>query len=211
VGPRAHADVAFEHQDDDPDRSLRKRADALGASIDLDYGIALGAAEPPLPHERSPAALALVKDIFANTRYDEHELKRARRELSIVWQGTSDRPSTSAWRRRPHAACNSTNDPAPAPVREAQIRRHRRFEARRGPRRRDSLRQAGCIGFSGDVTLDEAKRAASGLLPPVGKRPEGLTPQLSPIAEATSRPREESIPMRRLTQVYLRLRARFPP
>ena len=82
-----HAEDAFVHQDDDPGHALRKRADALAVSIDLDMGRRHAALDLRFLKSDLAAALALAKDVLANTRYDEHELKRAGREKSILWRG----------------------------------------------------------------------------------------------------------------------------
>jgi zinc protease len=199
-----HADDAFSYQDDDPDRSLRKRADALAASIDLGMGRRSASLTINCLKGDLDATLVLAKDILSNTRYDAHELKRAGHEQAILWRGNeTDVAFRMAQatarvlfaptdpRRLPYEKPEtvSTDIPKLVATRDLMIRLPGRV-----------------VGFAGDLTLDEAKRAGEGLLPaPVAAVPEEITPQLKPIATAASRAKEQDIAMRKLTQVYLAL------
>jgi zinc protease len=196
-----HADAAFVYQDGDPERSLRKRADALAASIGLGMGTRSATLKLRCLKSDFDQALALAKDILGNTHYDEHELKRARREESIAWHGNetdvgfrmAQATARSLFapddpRRLPYEKPKAvgTNVPKLVAARDLMIRLPGRS-----------------IGFAGDLTVDEAKRAAGGLLPrPDGATPADLAPRLKPIAAAASRSREQSVEMRRLTEVY---------
>ncbi len=198
------ADVAFTHQDDDPDRSLRKRADALAASIELGMGHRSASLSVRCLHDDLDASLALAKDILANTRYDRHELKRARREQAILWRGNE---TDVAFRMAQAAARDlfARDDPRRLPYEKpappgSDI-------AKLVAARDRLIRLPGrLIGFAGDLTLDDAKRAAHDLLPaPVEAVPEAIAPRLRELSPEASRPKEQNIAMRKLTQVYLAL------
>jgi predicted Zn-dependent peptidase len=60
------------------------------------------------------------------------------------------------------------------------------------------------VGFAGDLTLDEAKRAATTLLPaPAATVPDDLAPRLRGLNAPDPRARAQDIAIRKLTQVYL--------
>jgi zinc protease len=62
------------------------------------------------------------------------------------------------------------------------------------------------VGFAGDLTLDEAERAADALLPaPSASAPDGMKPGLRALTPAESRAREQLVAVRKLTQVYFSL------
>jgi zinc protease len=197
-----HAQEAFSYQDDDPGRSLRTRADALAASIDLGMGRRSASLSVRCLKGDLDATLALVKEILANTGYDVHELKRAKHEQAIEWRGNE---TDVAFRMGQAAARNlfARDDPRrlpyekPEPVETDGIKLvATRDQLIRFPGR--------LIGFAGDLTLDEAKRAAEGLLPAaVAALPPEMAPQLRAINPPSSRAKEHDIAMRKLTQVYL--------
>lgn len=199
-----HADDAFTFQDDDPERSLRKRADALAASIDLDMGDRSASVALRCLKDDLAAVLVLAKDILANTRYDPHELKRARRQSPILWRGNE----TDVAFRMAQATARTLftpDDPRRLPYEKpdavgtdvAELVAARDLLIRLPGR---------IIGFAGDLTLDEAKAAAAGLLPaPLTAVPAGIAPRLGAILPAASRAKAQYIEVRRLTQVYLAL------
>jgi len=202
---RAHdAADAFTFQDDDPDRSLRRRADALAATIDL--GMRRRSASLTIRCLKGDldAVLALAKDVLANTRYDEHELKRARRERKILWKGNE----TDVGFRTDQAAVRLLF--APEDPRRLRYEKPEPVEtdaAKLVAARDLMIRWPGrIVGFAGDLTPGEAERAADGLLPaPVAAAPDGIAPRLLAITPAGSRAKEQDIAMRKLTQVYLEL------
>jgi zinc protease len=202
---RAHdAADAFGFQDDDPDRALRSRADALAATISLGMGersasLRLRCLKPDLP-----AALVLAKDVLANTRYDERELKRANRERKILWRGNE----TDVAFRMEQATARvlfAPDDPRRLPY--EKLERMETNVAKLVAARDLMIRWPGrVVGFAGDLTQEEAERAASGLLPaPVSVVPEGVAPRLDAITPAGSRVKAQDISIRNLTQVYLEL------
>ena len=200
---RAHAAAdAFTFQDDDPQRALRKRADALAATIDLGVGRRSATLSIRCLKADLDETLALTKDVLANTRYDKDELKRAHRERKLLWRGKE----TDVGFRTDQAAARlffvaedprriSLEKPDPVEADVAKLVKTRDIMIRLPGR---------IVGFAGDLTLEEAKRAADGLLPASDAAvPEGIAPRLFSLTPAESRPRESDITMRKLTQVYL--------
>ena len=198
------AEVAFTHQDDNPDRSLRKRADALAASIDLGMGSRAASLTVHCLKADLDATLALVKDVLANRRYDEHELKRARREQAILWRGND---TDVAFRMAQSAARGlfARDDPRRLPFEKPE--RPGTDIAKLVATRDQLIRLPGrAIGFAGDLTLDEAQRAAHELLPaPAAAAPDAIAPRFRELSPEATRPKDQNIAMRKLTQVYLAL------
>jgi predicted Zn-dependent peptidase len=200
---RAHgADVAFTRQDDDPDRALRKRADSLAASIDLTMGTRSATLAVRCLRSDLDASLALAKEVLTNTRYDEHELKRARREQAILWRGNE---TDVAFRMAQAAARDlfARDDPRRLPYEKPDPPA---IDVAKLVAARDRLiRWPGrAIGFAGDLTLDEAEQAAHELLPAPGTAaPDAIAPRLSELNPQASRVQDRDIAMRSLTQVYL--------
>ena len=199
-----HAEDAFVFQDDDPDRALRKRADALAAEVALAMGDRSAFLSLRCLRADLDATLALAKDILANTRYDRHDLKRARRERQILWRGNETdvafrmaqataRNLFAAGdpRRLPYETLQqvSTDVEALLPIRDVVVRLPGRI-----------------VGFAGDLTLEEARKAASGLLPaPLASVPEGIEPRLLTMPPAAQREKSQDVAIRSLTQVYFAL------
>jgi predicted Zn-dependent peptidase len=202
---RAHSvDVAFTRQDDDPDRSLRKRADALAASIELTMGTRSATLAVHCLREDLPASLALAKEVLANTRYDEHELKRARREQAILWRGNE----TDVSFRMAQAEARglfSRDDPRRLPYEKPQP--PGTDIAKLVAVRDQLIRLPGrLIGFAGDLTLDDAQRSAHELLTATSAAAgDSIAPRLYELNPQASRAKDQDIAMRKLTQVYLRL------
>ena len=199
-----HVEEAWAFQNEDPERALRKRADALAADVELQMGSRSALLSVRCLKADLGETLVLVKDILANTDYDRDELKRARRQVAIAWRANEtdvsfqmdqaaaralfakDDPRRLAW-EKPEPV--STDVARLVAARDALIRLPGR-----------------AIGFAGDLTLEEARRAADGLLPPpVSAAPPRLLPELRPLNPAASRKKEQSVGVRKLTQVYLSL------
>lgn len=197
-----HADEAFTYQDQDPDRTLRKRADVLGASIEIGMGDRSATLTVRCGTGELDGALALAKDILANTRYDRHELRRARREQALVWR----RNETDVAFRLAQAAARrlfSRDDPRRLPYEKPEP--VSTDVARLVETRDRAIRLPGrLVGFAGDLTLEDAKRVASALLPaPAAAVPEELAPRLRELNPPVSRAGAQDIAIRKLTQVYL--------
>jgi predicted Zn-dependent peptidase len=197
-----HASEAFGEQDDDPERSLKKRADALG----VDLGVGMGNREASvratcLKRDLEPT-LALIKDVLQNVRYDEKELKRRDRERAITWKGNE---TNVQFRLGQAAARQLFRDPEDPRRRSWEKPPALETHAAKLAASRDALiRFPGrAVGFAGDLTEDEAKAAARSLLPAAaGEAPADVTPRLGPLVPASERAGERSIPIRKLTQVY---------
>lgn len=197
-----HAVEAFGWQQNDPERALKRRADALGVDLSVGMGNRSAALRGRCLKRDLDAMLALVRDVLSNTRYDEKDIKRTERERSIQWRGNE----TDVQFRLGQAAARMLFEDPKDP-------RRRYYEKPEGLERRSEalaaardavVRSPGrVIGFAGDLTPDEARRAADGLLPPADARViADSAPQWGPVVPASRRPKDTSIPMRKLTQVY---------
>lgn len=197
-----HAADAFTFQDADPDRVLRKRADTLAASLTLDAGDRASTLSVRCLKDDLDATLALAKDVLANTRYDKHDLKRARHERAVLWHGND---TDVAFRMAQATARRlfAPDDPRRLPF--DKLEQVATDVAALVTARDMMIRLPGrVIGFAGDVTEDEARRAAAGLLPaPLARVPDDLAPRLRAMTLAASRVKAQDVAIRNLTQVYL--------
>jgi zinc protease len=199
-----HAEEAWTFQDDDPGRALRKRADALAASIDLGMGRRSASLRARCLKADLQATLTLVKDILRNTRYDAVELKRARRQRPIEWRAND---TDVAFRMGQATARSLFADGDPRRLAYEKPEPLDTDVAELIATRDALIRTPGrVVGFAGDITPDEARDAAVGLLPaPGAAASSGLSPRLLELTPATSRPKEQRVAIRKLTQVYLSL------
>ncbi len=196
-----HAETAFDYQDRDSKRALQSRADRLAASIDLDVGDRSSTLRLRCLRGDLDAALVLVRDVLANTDYDAHELKRARHESSILWRGNDTDVGfrmSQASARRLFAPGDPRRlpyeGPDPVGTDPAQLAATRDLLIRLPGR---------VIGFAGDLTEADARRAAESLLPaPTTSPPADLPPRLQHLVDATGE-KSEDVKIRNLTQVYL--------
>jgi len=199
-----HAEDAFVFEDDDPDRALKKRADALAAEVALDMGDRSATLAIRCLKSDLDATLVLAKDILANTRYDRHDLKRARRERQILWRGNE----TDVGFRMAQASARSLfapGDPRRLPY-EKLVQVSTDVKALLAARDVIVRLPGRVVGFAGDLTLEEARRAAAGLLPAtLASVPEGIEPRLLPLSPADGRARNQDVTIRSLTQVYFAL------
>jgi len=195
------AEAAFEIQMHDPNGELRRRADLLAASVWLYVSDRSATLSLACRKEDAAQALDLVRAILANSDFDRSELKRRRQESKLSWAASLKEPQFVLQRAAVETLFGE-DDP-----------RRRRYEEPKLPptdvarlvAARDALvRFPGrVIGFAGDLTLEEARRLADGLLPEAApEAPPEIAPKLGPIAPAGSRPREKSVRLPRLTQVY---------
>jgi len=198
---RSGAATGFTFQDDDPARELRKRADALGVSIELTVERRAAVARVTALRADVEPALALLREIFANRDFDARELARARRERKILWRQTD----TDVGFRLSQAAARelfAEDDPRRRAWEEPQGL-ETDVEAL-GEARDELLRLPGrLVGFAGDLTREDAERWLLGLLPAAGRPPADVAPRLAPVRPAAERARARVIPIRKLTQVYL--------
>jgi len=197
-----HSAEAFTAQDDDPARALRKRADALGVELYLGMGDRGARIYGQCLKRDLDALLKLLRDVLANTRYDERDLKRRDRARSIQWKANDTDVNFRLGQAAARALFKDVQDP-----RRREWEKPERIETKSAAlaaARDELIRFPGRrIGFAGDMSADEARRAAEGLLPPpAGEAPADLAPVLGPLVPAAERPKDAEIRMRKLSQVY---------
>ncbi len=194
-----HVEEAFTIQLHDPANRLRARADELGLAFALVVEPWSSRIEISCLREDLEAALALVRDLVANRAFDRDVLKRWKKERALNWAISRKNPQfvlsqaqvrllfspgdprRRSWERPPEPWVDAERLAA---VRDAVVRLPGRV-----------------IALAGDVSRDQARRAAAGLLPPVSERPPaGLRPTL-PALRAGGR-KDRLIPLRGINQVY---------
>ena len=193
------AETAFEVQLHDSAGELRRRSDLLAASLWLHVGARESTLSLACRKQDAEAALELVRDLLANRDFDRAELRRKRRNTKLAWEASVREPQFLLGQAALRALFRRDDPRRPAYPRRSTLDVARLADAR------DALvRLPGrVVGFAGDVTLDEARRLATALLPSVSSAaPSGLDPRFGPIVAAENRPREMSVSMKRLTQVY---------
>ena len=193
-----HAEEAFEIAFHDPAGALRRKADLLGVTLELSAGRRSAILKVECLKEDLDGALGLVREVLANRDFDRHELKRMRAQRKIEWERSQKEPAFRA-RQALARALFAPGDPRRQEVEKSEplLTDVPRLVAARDVLVRLPGRS---IGFAGDLTRAEAERAASGLFPPAGSRPEGLEPALGPVSP-TGAERDVTVPMPRLTQV----------
>ena len=200
---RAHgAELAFSLMDRDPARKLLARADALAVELDLTMTRRAATVRASCLKRDLEGTIALLHDVLANRATDRRDLERARREESILWRSNA----TDVDFRLREAA-------AEAIFRDGDPRRWP-FEKPKTPslgtgdvaRVRDALVgiPGRIVGLAGDLTPGEARDVASRLLPKASADgPDDLAPRVPPVVPSAERPRERSVAVKKLTQVYL--------
>jgi zinc protease len=194
------AGTAFERQLQDSKGELRRRADRLAADLALSSGERSSSLDLTCNKEDLPAALELVRDVLSGRDLDRKEIARLRQAKKIDWQSALKNPRFVLQQAGARLLFRE-DDP-----------RRRPYEKPKPPgsdlddllAARDALvRLPGrVVGFAGDLSLDEARQLAQGLLPSAGGAPAGAQPALGPIAPADRRPRNLTVWLPRLTQVY---------
>jgi zinc protease len=201
--PRSYAvGAAWDLQFRDPRGVLRARADRLAADVSFSgdahsFTFAVGCRREDLD-----SVLVLVRDILANRAFDAREIARRNRTNVIEWKAGQRNPdymlSLTArrllWRE---------NDPRAWPLKPWRIG----GDVARLAAARDSLLRLPrrCVGIAGDLTRTEAERVAAGLMPPATNYPPALLESgLKPVRPADLRPRDETVSLPRLTQVYFK-------
>lgn len=197
-----HAEEAFTFQDGDPERALKRRADALGIDLRLSMGERAATLSTTCLARDLDGVVGLIRDVLANSRYDEHDLKRSSRERALRWKSTE---TDVGFRLGQEAARTLYADPAD-PRRRAWEKPEalETRSSRLAPARDLLIRLPGrTVGFAGDLTPDEARRWAAGLLPDAAATaPQDLPFRLGPLTPPASRESSRAVPMRKLTQVY---------
>ncbi|RMG44320.1 MAG: insulinase family protein [Acidobacteria bacterium] len=199
-----HVEEAFEIQFYDPEGALRRRADALGIRPSLEVSQRQAELAVTFLARDLDEVSRLVRDILSNRDFDRRELKRWRQQRKLLWKEQQTSPAF----RLGQAAMRALFRPGDP----------RRLEYEKPPRlSTDTAELAAArdlvlalpgrqIGFAGDIDRERAEAIARGLLPPpLEEPPEGLEPDLPPPVDPEKRPREVTVAIRRLTQVYLGL------
>jgi zinc protease len=194
------AGVAFESQLHDSKGDLRRRADRLAAGVSVITGDRSSLLSLTCSKEDLLAALRLVRDALQGADLDRKELSRLRQQRKIDWQGALKEPQFLL-RQAGVRMLFREGDPRRRPWEKPKL--PGTDPAKLVAARDVLVRIPGrVIAFAGDLDLEEARRLAQGLLPPAGSAPAGLAPALGPVTPVEKRPREETIRLPRLTQVY---------
>jgi predicted Zn-dependent peptidase len=195
-----HAEEGFEIQAHDPEGRLRSRADRLGVTLSLSAGRRSAILSASALKEDFEGALGLVRDVLANSEFDRRELFRRRQQRRIAWKGSQKEPE---FRGRQAIARLLF---APGDPRRLAVEKPEPLltdPARLAAARDVLVRLPGrVIAFAGDLTRDEAEKAALGLLPEAGPPPPGLDPDLLPIPTTDVGKKDVTVRLPRLTQVY---------
>jgi zinc protease len=195
------ADAAFETQMRDSTGELRRRADRLAATVSLSAGDRASWLTLSCHREDAEAALDLVRSILANRDLDPAELKRSRQNRKLAWAASLKQPQFVLGQAAVRLLFRE-DDPRRREYEQPELPS---TDVARLVAARDVLiRLPGrVVGLAGDLTLDEARRFARGLLPEHSPEvPPGIAPELGPLASAEDRPPEATVRLERLTQVY---------
>jgi len=194
--------AAWDLQFRDRSGTLRARTDRLAADVAFNSDARSFTFSASCRKDDLDSVLVLVRDILANRDFDPREVARRNRTSAIDWKAGQRDPDFMLaltarrllWRE---------DDPRAWPLKPWIIGN----DAARLAAARDSLvRFPGCfIGFAGDLTSAEAERWAVGLLPLSAPCPPAvLASGLKPVRPADQRPRDQVVPLPRLTQVYFK-------
>ncbi|HEY2954149.1 MAG TPA: insulinase family protein [Candidatus Eisenbacteria bacterium] len=202
-------DQAFALSMQDPGGALRARADRLGVEIALTTDARMSVLSLGCRSETLDSALALARDVLANRDLDRGEIARRNFEGDLEWSAAEKDPQ-SMLRTHVRRLLFVARDPRRTPYERPE---HAPGDPRALTLARDTLvRCPGrAIGLAGDVTRARAEAAARALLPAVAPAPpSGATPAPPLLLPADRRPREVSVRLARLTQVYLALAREGP-
>ena len=198
---RVHGEEAFEIQNYDTAGSLRARADRLSAGLYLGVANRQSVLHATCLKEDLPSVLHLARDILSNRDFDRRELARRQKARQIEWEASEKEPSFRGVqvavlglfppddpRRRGYEKPESleTNPERLAEARDALLRLPGRV-----------------IAFAGDLTRAEAEGILAGLLQRVTNEPPAdLQPKFGSVTPPERRPKEMTVRIPRLTQVY---------
>lgn len=198
---RNDAETAFTIQNRDPDGALRRRADRLAVSLQLDVGERSSSVRISCGKADLPEALRLARDVLANRSFDRSELKRRRQTDKLTWKASLKEPRFVLWQAAARMLFVA-DDPRRRPFEKPEPSE---TDPGRLAAARDTLvRIPGrVVGFAGDLTEEAARSLAVDLLPPpLEAPPDGLAPAVSPLTPRSSRPASRTVELPRLTQVY---------
>ncbi|MDG1483341.1 MAG: insulinase family protein [Myxococcota bacterium] len=192
-----HGIEAWLRQNYDTDGDLRARADSLAADFYFNVREQRSTMVVRCLKRDLPAVLELVDDILTNTDYDTEELKRMQQGYDIGWKG-SQKEHTFRMNQATHRLLFAEGDP-----RRISYEKPGSVETNSDELvavRDAMLRLPGrVIGFSGDLTLEEAEAMVGGILPEAEAAPEGMEPVFYPLSVL---PESAVESMDNLTQTY---------
>jgi predicted Zn-dependent peptidase len=204
-----YLDEAFAMQLRDPAGTLRARADRLGIDVALATDARMSTLSLGCRKNDLDSVLAFARDVLANRDLDHREVSRRNTERDLEWSAAQKDPS-SVLRRTVRRLLFAPGDPR---RRSFEKQGHAPGNSNLLAAARDTLvRMPGrVIGVAGDLTRAEAERLASGLLPPpFASPPPPAEPALPPVTPREKRPQQQSVPLARLTQVYMALARESP-
>jgi len=197
---RAHgADAAFEMQIHDARGLLRRRADRLAVRMGLVVQARASLLHIACRKEDAAAALELAREVLTHQDFDPAEFSRVRQARRLNWAASLREPQF-VLRQALLRALFPPQDPRrleyeqPPPLRGGR--------SRIAAARDVLVRLPGrVVGLAGDLTLDEARELARGLLPPAAAQaPPDLAPHLGPAL--ADRPPAVTLRLPGLTQAY---------
>ena len=209
VARAGRIDEAFALQLLDPGGTLRARADRAGADLSLTTDARMSVLALGCRREALDSVLALARDVLANRDIDRSEIGRRNLAGDLEWSAAEKNPQ-SMLRTHVRRLLFQPKDPRRTPYEKPA---HAAGDPKRLMALRDTLvRSPGrVIGFAGDLSRAEAETMARALLPPVlGAPPAPATPALPALLRAEKRPREQTVKLARLTQVYMALAREGP-
>ena len=189
---------AWTNQFDDPAATLRSRADER--AMQLAAGLRTGRSILYLGclAEDLPEAKTLLGDIFANRAYDEAQFKRDAKSNEKSWELEQKDPASVRDRAVMALSFSETDprqlEPTPyaLPVRDSDTLAQLRDRMLQTPGR--------YVAFAGDLTIEQARDFATGLLPPADP---SITWTEMPVEPLRERPDRHVVPLANTNQAYL--------
>jgi zinc protease len=200
-GRRNGLEEAFEIQLYDPPGRLRARADELAADLSIEVGTHAATIDAACLRDDLADLLELVRDVLTNDAFDKKELTRWKQSSRIEWKSAQKIPQFRLAQARSRLFF-ADRDPRRLPYekpRSLVTDRSRLAEVRdtvvRTPGR--------VIAFAGALDEADARRLATGLLPPPDDEPPpGLAFELQPMTSADRLPAAETESMKRINQTF---------
>jgi len=209
AGRAGRIDEAFALQLLDPGGRLRARADRAGADVSLTTDARMSVLALGCRREALDSVLALARDVLVNRDIDKGEIGRRNMAGDLEWSAEEKNPQ-SMLRTDVRRLLFQPRDPRRTPYEKQE---HASGDPKRLMVVRDTLvRSPGrVIGFAGDLTRAEAETMARALLPPaLDAPPAPAAPALPAPLPPEGRPKEHTVKLARLTQVYMALAREAP-
>jgi len=209
AGRAGRLDEAFALQLLDPGGTLRARADRAGADVSLSTDARMSVLALGCRRDALDSVLALARDVLSNRDIDRSEIGRRNMAGDLEWSAAEKNPQ-SMMRTDVRRILFQPKDPRRTPYEKQE---HAAGDPKRLVLVRDTLvRSPGrVIGFAGDLTRAEAETMARALLSPALDAPPAPTvPALPAPLPPERRPKEHTVKLARLTQVYMALSREGP-